>query len=538
MDLPPPARIRRKGLALWLGMCLLAASTAGAAPSAPRFLPGQPMVVGEQILLMWAPVPGATSYVVYQNGRPLGRVDGPRHMIPLPSEPGEYRYQISGVDARGDEGERSEPGFVKVRRLARPRNGIAYPDPASRTIGLVWDKVEGAVIYNVYRSSGSDPRRLLASVQDQLYKDGDVQPGVEYTYVITAKNLAGLESAPSEAISALWTPPQAPHQRKEPVFRALPTTPVLSVDDVDGTPLDQVSHLAVGPEGRVWVVTPRSRQIHVLDQTGNPVATFGPYDFDKTGVAFLPHKLAFGRDGHLYVTDAINAILACIGPGGTFLWARGILPPPPSADEVWEEFPERMKSLPATPSSVLCLDDEIWVTEQRFQILYRFDYAGNFLGYLCAFTRDGEQVRFPGIGELAALPGNRVLITFPLSHWAGVFDRELVLRQEIGADAKSFVGGFVGIHGAFPLPGSEVLLTDPAVGSLQVFDAASGEYRYHLSGPSPRRDPRYAQRADLPVRKPNMGVRDPTGQYWVYDAAARRLVVLRQSGQLSPPPAP
>lgn len=513
-----------------LALSLTATLPARALP-APQFLPGQPMIVGNQVLMMWAPVPGATRYAIYRNARRLEQVTANQYLGPLPEEPGQHRYQVAAVDAAGAEGEKSEPGLIRVRKLGTPRNLVTRADPGSSTIGLVWDLVQGAVIYNVYRSEPGEEKRLVASVQAESYKDASVRAGVAYTYSVTAKDLAGLESAPGTAAPVQLTPARTESTTRIR-FRALPTTEVLSIEEIAGSPIEQVSDLKVGPKGRIWVVTPKTREIHALDRSGFPEITLGPFTFSDTRYAFLPQKMAFGPDGRIYVTDAMNSVIACIDVGGDFLWARGILTPPNSVREAWKNLPDHMKSLPATPSSVLCLPEEIWVTDQRLQLVYRLDYGGELLGYTASYTRQGKRTRLPGVGELASVGKDRILLTFPWSHRAVVVDPAGSLLYEIGTGDPGYIGGFVGIHGVDTRGREEILLTDPAVGSLQAFSAKDGRYLYHVSGPTPRLDPRYRQRADLPLRNPNLAVRDDLGRFWVYDAAGRRIAVLKPSGPL------
>lgn len=514
-------------LLAWAGLAL-------AGLPAPRFLPGQPVVVGKQVLLMWLPVPGASAYLVYRDGVRLERLTANQYLGALPEQSGQYRYQVSALDAAGIEGERSEAGLVRVRALTPPRNLLAQPDPATGTVSLLWDSVDGAVVYNLYRSAPGEERRLLASVPEESYRDADVKPGVEYAYTVTARDPAGTEGPASEPAKATLAAAAPAKPSPETAFRAMPTEEVLSLDELAGARIAQVSDLRVGPGGNLWVVTPDTRQIHVVSPDGVVLSTLGPFNFTETGYALLPQKLSFGRKGRVFVSDAVNGVLACLDRFGAFLWARGILAPPPNADEVWEELPANLRTLPPTPSSVLCLEDEIWVTDQRFQILYRFDYSGNLTGYTAYYTRGSKTARLPAVGEATRLGADRLLLTFPLSHRAAVVDRALYQVAELGVAPRGYIGAFVGIHGVTPLRGGRALLVDPAVGTLQVFDTATGKYLYHVSGPEPRLDPAYPQRADLPLRKPNFAALDLRGRFWVYDAATRRIAVLEPSGDVTP----
>jgi hypothetical protein len=178
----------------------------------------------------------------------------------------------------------------------------------------------------------------------------------------------------------------------------------------------------------------------------------------------------------------------------------------------------------------MCLADEVWVTDQRFQIVYRFNYQGDLLGFVSHVKRDGKPARLPVVGELLDLGKDGILVTLPLSHKAWVVDRELNLRAEIGG-GRGLLGGFVGIHGAVRWGAKELLLTDPAVASVQAFDLATGGYLYHLSGTEPRPDPKRRYRADFPVRNPMLAAADGNGgRLWLFDGYERRLLALAMAG--------
>lgn len=512
-----------------------------AALPAPAFLPGQPMLAGNQVLLVWSPVVGAASYVVYRNGAREAAAPSTQLLAPAPTDPGEHRYHVTAVDADGREGEPSAPGVLRVRRLTPPQSLLARTNPSEGTIGLVWSQIEGAAFYNVYRARGDERPSLLASVREPSYIDGSPEGGVTYRYTVTARDTSGVETPPSPPTNATverrTATPNQLSQAAKIVFRAQATTERLTLDKIGQTRLDQVSYLGLDKSGSLWLVTPKSRQIHQLDSDGNPLATFGPYTSADTGTDLIPQKLDFGPDGNLYVSDALNSTLNCLDRQGNLLWSRGIVTPPPTLTDVWKGYPEAMSSLPTTPSAVLCLPDELWVTDQRFPVVYRFDYAGNLLGLALTYeTLDKkDKVRLSAVGEMVLVGKDRVALSFPLAHKVVVIDRGFRAVVEIGTVAKTHVGGFVGLHGLQALPEGRLLITDPAVASVQVFDTASGDYLYHLAGDVPRPDPRIRDRADLPLGKPNLAVRDKQGHFWLYSAAKKTLVVLEPKGQPTPP---
>ena len=92
----------------------------------PEFLPGQPLLAGSQVLLLWTPVPGATSYAVYHNGTREAVVGANQHLAAAPKDPGEHKYQVAAIDATGAEGERSAPGTAKWIALFTTLAGVAW----------------------------------------------------------------------------------------------------------------------------------------------------------------------------------------------------------------------------------------------------------------------------------------------------------------------------------------------------------------------------------------------------------------------------
>ena len=124
---------------------------------------------------------------------------------------GEYNYRVASVAAIGPPrltSERSEPARTTFKDLSPP------PTPTglnvlveTKTLRLVWDAVTAPDLagYRVYRSEYAGPTRKLAGrllFTPQLIKEtnwSDVpDPGIEYTYEVTAVDKSGNESAPAK----------------------------------------------------------------------------------------------------------------------------------------------------------------------------------------------------------------------------------------------------------------------------------------------------------------------------------------------------
>jgi hypothetical protein len=58
---------------------------------APKFMPGFPISAGPQVIMMWAPVPGAAKYKIYLEGKQVGETSGVQHMLPAPEKSGQYK---------------------------------------------------------------------------------------------------------------------------------------------------------------------------------------------------------------------------------------------------------------------------------------------------------------------------------------------------------------------------------------------------------------------------------------------------------------
>jgi fibronectin type 3 domain-containing protein len=90
---------------------------------------------------------------------------------------------------------------------------------ANGYVSLQWDAVSGATAYRVYRSDNADgPFTRLVQQVAATFTDYDVQNGTTYFYRVTAVDVAGNESGPSDVVSATPTgiiigdvePPAAP----------------------------------------------------------------------------------------------------------------------------------------------------------------------------------------------------------------------------------------------------------------------------------------------------------------------------------------
>ncbi len=520
---------RRKTLfVFFLILGLLKSPLNLASPPPPLFSFG-PAIVGDQVFMSWSAVAGAETYNIYLDSVKVDSVSTLSYTGPLPGEPGPHSYQVSALDSSLDinnqESVLSSPGVIQVGGLDPPENLKAEIGPHLSSIYLVWDYVSGVYQYNIYRSSDGSQATLLVSVFESSYHDEAVVPGVSYGYTVLAIDAMGTEGRSSELALIEIDPASAAAadslnaSRQNTTFNSLEVEEILTIDQIDSGPVE-ISYMGAGLNGEVWVVVPSSGRIHALDPSGNITITVDT----KSAVSsdFIPFKMDRDETGNIFVSDILNGSIAAIDVNGNLLWRNQIQPPPETNQQVWNGFPQHYTKLSPTPSSVLCLgvgpDREVWITDQRFQLVYRYRYDGTFLGYLSHYQgKDGQTWRLRRIGEVQEISTDHRLLTFPLARKAITLDQANKVVYEIGEKEEDLAGVFLGIHGVSPMPGDRILLTDPFAGNVQVYDANDGKYLYHLT---------WAQGGLLELSRPNMALWGPDGNIWVYEAGNKRIVVM------------
>ncbi len=478
-----------RSLVCLVAVLAVAGSVAGAAPPAPNFLPGQPMLAGNQVIAMWLPVPGAVKYIVYLNGAKVAELSANQYIAPAPEKAGEYVYEVSAVGATGAEGPKSKPGKITIIKLEPPTDLLARTDRRSKLISLRWSAGTGAVLFNVFRAPSKEgPFELIASVQAPGHKDPNLEPGTYY-YRVTARDVSGKESAPSDVLEVVLEPPPQVVKKIKIVFQIWPSKETARYEWLGEETIGMVADLKLAPDGReLWLADPGRKAIYVLSVSdGALAAKIGPLEF-------RPVKLDFDDRGTLYVTG-MEGTVNVMSADGTVQETWQMPRPPETNEAIWKRLPAAVKSYGSQGGDVLCRPDEVWVSDQKFQVIERFTYDGEFLGYLYEYTDiTGKKVRFPAVGEMEELPGGRVLVTFPLGHYAVALESDgqggLKEVYNIGVATAGFVGGFIGIAGVGFTPDGNLVLTDPGVHTVQVFSVESGRYLYHIGGDEPKEDPR------------------------------------------------
>jgi hypothetical protein len=297
--------------------CLLGVSFAPmsqAAPPAPQFLPGFPMLAGDQAMVMWMPIPTAKEYKVYRNGKVVNVTAGAQFFDPLGGAAGEYKYEISAVGTDGIEGPRSPEKVIRIVVLKTPKDLMVRR--IEKSVSLRWESVEGAAIYNIYRAEKDAPAeyKLLTSVTGNFHGDSGVAMGKTYFYKVSAKDLSGKESSMSTVAMVRMEEVKAAEAEKQMVRRAK-TAYVFKngLDLVSGHKVDlrAVADVAITKD-KVFISSTASKRVSVFNrETGGHLFDIGnkgiiPEKDQGWGFAVLS-SMRISTDGkELFVSDYIE----------------------------------------------------------------------------------------------------------------------------------------------------------------------------------------------------------------------------------------
>ena len=158
-----------------------------------------------KIKLTWNKVDGAAKYEVYRSTdkktwKLLKTVTG-TSLTNTSTEAGElYYYYVVAVDAKGNTSDSSK---IVSRRCDLPQPVISLSNVASTgKIKISWNKIEGAVKYEVYRSTDNKTWTLLKAVTGTSLTNTSTEAGTLYYYKVKAiASSSGANSAFSEVKS-------------------------------------------------------------------------------------------------------------------------------------------------------------------------------------------------------------------------------------------------------------------------------------------------------------------------------------------------
>jgi sugar lactone lactonase YvrE len=470
----------RRLLVTILAGALVAAATLAAA-SGPTWMPGFPMRMGTNVMLMWAPVPGATAYNVYKSGAEgqlgelLAAVPANNHMdmnVPLDKD---AFYTVKAV-VGGTEGAAGPAGKVAGVKALDPPKWVGHMESDGR-VALRFEGASAAAFYNVYRSKSKDgPFQLVGSVQEPRYNDADIQPGETYYYQVNAVDRNSVESPRSETYAYTF--------EKKAVAAAIKVVPKVeklvtrspAILGNEQRPLAQPVWLAV--DGGELVVADAGKLVRV-----------SPADGVVTGEIPIPagwgtlRGIALSSDG-LYLTTwaQFNGVRGLRPDGAVAFEFR--MQKPTAADYAalgrqadWEVD----QGFDAVPAGI-AEDPEgrLWVTDPAFGQVHVYDRRGNLLKRLGVPRPRGFELSDMKNPTLLAYHRgtNRMYVLDPLVQTVRAFD---VKTMDFITDAEgkplygwkrggAGPGGFQEPRGIAVTRQGELVIADGIDGRIQIFD--------------------------------------------------------------------
>ena len=500
----PPAVV---SFVVVIAVAILSAPAFAALP-APTWLPGQPMLAGTQVIAMWLPVPGAVKYILYIDGKKIMESPANQYIGTAPAAGGEHKFQISAIDGAGKQSPLSQAGIIKIVMIEPPTELVSRHYPDEKSVSLRWSPSSGAAIYNLYRGdTEKGPFDLIVSLRDIAYKDSGLKYDHDYFYAVTAKDINGKESSKTAVEKVRLAKPVA----------AKDTRPVLNLDlhiarTRQGETIDFIGDYAItpvsvtkrGPDGASWIVTEKAWFFQLSDGLGvnEAIHMARPTEL-RPNIPFQVGDFTFSSDGDTiyYTIPGGGFIVAAKRSDGSVIWAKQCRYP--SEDEEPEIYKNRPKGtfdnpIPMLTAVTLLEDGTLYVGEEKSPLRFLVDSAnGELLGWQESFTIKGNRIAGNPAWQFLGMPDGTVLVIEPIGR------RILRINPEtgeivniIGAVRAGYLGGFLGIRGAYLLDSPNWLIVgDPAYGTVQVFDLATTSYLFHIGDETGKPDPTDPSRA-------------------------------------------
>jgi len=222
--------------------------------------------------------------------------------------------------------------------------------------------------------------------------------------------------------------------------------------------VDQPSDIAVGPQGRIYLVDGVNNRIVVTDAEGTPQFTFGRSG-DGAGELQHPMGIDISKQGEVFIADTGHHRIQVFNLKGGFLY---MFPVKTAAGEK-----------PAAPVDVLALDRKsyLYVADRDNHKIKVHKQKGAFVFEWGRFGEERGQFRYPGI--LAANQYNQILVVDVLNTRVQVFDPDGNFITEIGAWGVS-PGQLFRPKGVAVDKADRVFITDSFMGCIQVFTDLGG----------------------------------------------------------------
>jgi DNA-binding beta-propeller fold protein YncE len=215
--------------------------------------------------------------------------------------------------------------------------------------------------------------------------------------------------------------------------------------------LSMPTDVAIGAEGRVYVVDSGHHRIALFDTAGNSLGYFGS-EGKAEGQLQGPVGIAAGPDGNVYIADRGNQRLQVFAADGTFLKTLALL----------EE------GQAVTPVGIVVAADgkSLFVTANNSHRVLSADRKGKIRSGWGGEGKDPGQFRYPA--TLALDNSGNVLVVDVLNQRIQVFDAAGTAMAEFGKLGAT-PGNFIRPKGVAVDGDGRIFVSDSYLGLVQVF---------------------------------------------------------------------
>ena len=529
-----------------LALGLVLPQQASAALPAPNWLPGQPMMAGNQVIAMWIPVPGAVKYIIYLNGIKIMESPANQYIGPAPEAAGDYAYEIAPVDAAGVEGPKSAVGMIRITKLEPPGKMSFRLDPVGKSVSLRWSKPAGAKTFNLYRADSKDgPYSMINSGMEDVFKDSNLELGKEYYYKVAARDIMGKESEKSVATMILLKEQKisAADTAKTPSLRIVPTTRVDVMEYWPGTEFRALSSYPFLMEDGSYFVVSVGRIVHFNSNV--EVINSWPIRLTEEMQKEIGRPLGFNAlamfnedEGILTDTRKSYVYFFEIGPASAIITTAYELRQPSEDEkpEVFEKIQANRRGMLPIPVGIAILGDgeTVWVPDNNTGLVVILNqdegvYDWN-IGYTSPNTK--QEVILITVIQGMTLPDGDVILFSAIDRMVTRLNPDTMeIKYEIGTgNWAGFVGKFIGIGGASLHNGKFLIISDPTMHHVQVFDVDTGTYLYSYGGPEGVVDPGNTNRPKLDYSAPGAPIVSADGKILYVYLPQNKLWLVRQIG--------
>ena len=187
-------------------------------PDDASAVPGTPTGVlavaaaGDAVRLSWNSVPGATGYYLYRSGRRVASTTETTGVVRGLAGGVTYSFEVVAHDDDDNWSWPSRPAFGSAGAsdtTAPTQVDVSVATILDTSVSLSWTEstdLAGPPQYDVYRDGS-----LVATTSDLFFEDTGLAPSTPYSYVVTARDVAG-NSTDSDRVGVVTADPITPQE--------------------------------------------------------------------------------------------------------------------------------------------------------------------------------------------------------------------------------------------------------------------------------------------------------------------------------------